>query len=69
MLFDGSVAGPEEVESEDRVFMAPFPEGLAAVGGDEAAAGCAGREALIGVVACQEAGEGKEDLGEGEGPE
>lgn len=38
VLFDGSVAGPEEIEAQDGVFVAPFVQGFAAFGGDEAAA-------------------------------
>ena len=41
MLPEGFVHGPEEVEPEERVFVAPFADGLAAFGGDEAAAGSA----------------------------
>lgn len=39
VLFEFPVAGPEEIDSQEWVFVAPFAEGLAAVGGDEAAAG------------------------------
>ena len=38
MLFEGFIESPEEVESQDWVFVAPFADGLAAFGGDEAAA-------------------------------
>ncbi len=39
VLFDGAVAGPEEVEAQDGVFVAPSAGGFAGFGGDEAAAG------------------------------
>lgn len=68
MLFDGFVAVPEEIEAEEWVSVAPFAEGFAAFGGDEAAAGCAGCQVPGCVVESQEAGEGKKGLVQGEGP-
>ena len=70
VLLDGSVAGPEEIEAEEEVPVAPFAGGFAALGGEEAAAaGRAGREGLDCVVGdYQEAGEGKKGLVRGEGP-
>ena len=50
MLSHGFVHGEEEVEPEERVFVAPFADGLAAFGGDEAAAGSADGYIKIGVV-------------------
>ena len=50
VLPEGFVHGPEEVEPEERVFVAPFANGLAAFGGDEAAAGSADFNIKICVV-------------------
>ena len=47
MLLDGLVERPEEVEAQDWVPVAPFADGLAAFGGDEAAAGGAGGHVVI----------------------
>lgn len=69
MLSHGFVHGKEEVEPEERVFVAPFADGLAAFGGDEAAAGSADCYIKICVVGNQEADEGEEGLVEGKGPE
>ena len=38
---NGFIESPEEVESQDGVFVPPSADGLAAIGGDEAAARCA----------------------------
>ena len=50
MLSDSFIASPEKVESQKRIFVAPFGDGLAAFGGDEAAAGCADCEMLVCIV-------------------
>ena len=42
VLFDGPAAGPEEIETQEGISVAPFAQGLAAFGGDEAPAGRVG---------------------------
>ena len=68
MLCDGFIAVPEKVDPQERIFVAPFADGLAAFGGDEAAAGCANCEVVVCGVGNVEAGDGKENLVEGKRP-
>ena len=68
MLLNGVIHIPEEIDSENWVFVAPFADGFAAFGRDEAAAGCANGEVAVCVVGKENAGYGEEGLGEGKGP-
>ena len=68
MFFNRSASSPNEVESQDRVFVAPFAGFLTAFGGDKAAAGYASCHILVYIVDKKDAGEGKQGLVEGEGP-
>ena len=62
MLFHGLVARPEEIESQEWVFVAPFADGFATFGGDEAATGCPGCDVAVYVVREPKANEGKKWL-------
>ena len=62
MLFQGLVASPEEVESEERVFVAPFADGFATFGGDEAATGYPDCDVAVYVVGKQKTNEGTKYL-------
>ena len=62
MLFQGFEGSPEEVESQERVLVAPFADGFATFGGDEAATGCPDCDAAVYVVGNQKANEGKKCL-------
>ena len=62
MLFQGFEGSPEEVESQERVLVAPFADGFATFGGDEAATGCPDCDVAVYVVGNQKASEGKKCL-------
>ena len=62
MLYQGLVASPEEVESQERVFVTPFADGFTTFGGDETATGCPDYDVAICVVGNQEANEGNKGL-------
>ncbi len=50
MLSESSIASPDEVNPQDRVFVAPFADGLAAIGDDDAVARCAEYKATVCVI-------------------
>ena len=62
MLFQRLEAGPEEIESQERVLVAPSGDGFATIGGDEAATGCPDRDVAVYVVRDQKANEGRKCL-------
>ena len=62
MLFQRLESGPEEIESEERVLVAPFGDGFATFRGDEAATGCPDRDVAVYVVRKQKADEGRKCL-------
>lgn len=69
MLFDVPVARHEEVDTQDWILVAPFGNGLAAFGGDEASAGCADCNVTEYVIGNQEANRASEGVIEGQGQE
>lgn len=62
MLFHGLVAGPEEIESQEWVFVAPFADRFATFGGNEAATGCPNCDVVVYEVRKPKAKEGNQCL-------